>query len=75
MKTFIKSKLNESLKNYTPNEVNEDVVDKWELLENDVTTALTPIIEKYKGQFGIDSYGVIDAIEQVFSQMFAKVKK
>ncbi len=47
--------------------------DKWTQLERDVRTALMPIIEKNKANFGYDSYGVIDAIHQVFDGMFQKV--
>ena len=45
---------------------------KWTELENDVERALMPIIEKNKHNFGNDSYGVIDAIHQVFDGMFQK---
>lgn len=48
--------------------------DKWVSLEKDVSLALRPIIEKYKDDFGFDSYAVIDAIQQVFDGMFEKVR-
>ena len=48
---------------------------KWENLEKDVQSALIPIIEKYKSDFGYDSYGVIDAVQQVFDTMFAKAMR
>ena len=48
-------------------------VDKWGLLEKDVHDALIPIIEKHKENFGFDSYGVIDAVQQVFDNMFQRI--
>jgi len=46
----------------------ESELDKWSLLEKD----LMNVVEKYKGQFGSDSYGVIDAVYQVMDGMFQK---
>jgi len=31
------------------------------------------IVDKYSDDFGIDSYGIIDAIYQVLDQMFPRV--
>lgn len=42
--------------------------DKWGELEKDIIK----IVEKYEGQFGIDSYGVIDAIYQVLEGIYQK---
>jgi hypothetical protein len=42
--------------------------DKWSSLEKD----MMQIVDKYTGQFGIDSYGVIDAMYQVLDNMFQK---
>lgn len=42
--------------------------DKWSELEKDMMN----IVEKYEGQFGVDSYGVVDAIYQVLDGMFQK---
>ncbi len=42
--------------------------DKWEELEKDIV-ALT---EKYEGDFGVDSYGVVDAMYQVLEGMYQK---
>jgi hypothetical protein len=42
--------------------------DKWSEIEKDVME----IVEKYEGQFGVDSYGVVDAIYQVLDGMFQK---
>lgn len=42
--------------------------DKWSELEKD----MMGIVEKYEGQFGVDSYGVVDAIYQVLDGMFQK---
>lgn len=46
----------------------ESELDKWSLLEKD----LMDVVEKYKDQFGSDSYGVIDAVYQVMDGMFQK---
>lgn len=43
-------------------------LDKWSNLEKD----MMEIVEKYEGQFGVDSYGVVDAIYQVLDGMFQK---
>ena len=68
MKSFIKSKLRESFEDsYEP-------TDKWGRLEKDVQLAVMPIIEKYKSDFGHDSYGVIDAVQQVFDNIFQKTR-
>jgi len=42
--------------------------DKWSELEKD----MIGIVEKYEGQFGVDSYGVVDAMYQVLENMFQK---
>lgn len=42
--------------------------DKWSELEKD----MMGIVEKYEGQFGVDSYGVVDAMYQVLENMFQK---
>lgn len=65
MEDFIKSKLRENL----------NTLNKWDLLEQDVTNAITPIIEKYQKSFGNDSYAVIDAITQIFDGMFETVNR
>ena len=43
-------------------------MDKWSLLEKD----MMELVEKYEGQFGVDSYGVADAMYQVLDGMFQK---
>lgn len=68
------------------NEVNEDEsnefswddyteetkpADKWESLERD----MIEIVDKYSGDFGVDSYGVVDAMYQVMDEMFQKIKR
>jgi hypothetical protein len=42
--------------------------DKWSSLEKD----MMDIAEKYEGQFGSDSYGIVDAMYQVLDSMFQK---
>lgn len=44
--------------------------DKWKDLEND----LMKIVDKHSDNFGIDSYGIIDAMHQVIDNMFEKKK-
>ena len=46
----------------------EGELDKWSSLEKD----LMDVVEKHKGQFGSDSYAVIDAVYQVMDGMFQK---
>lgn len=43
-------------------------LDKWSNLEKD----LLEVSKKYEGQFGIDSYAVVDAMQQVLDTMFQK---
>jgi hypothetical protein len=43
--------------------------DKYQRLEKDIMG----IVDKYSGDFGVDSYGVIDVIYQVLDQMFPRV--
>jgi len=45
--------------------------DKWERLEEDIFN----IMEKYSGEFGADSYGIIDAMHQVIDGMLEKNKR
>lgn len=45
--------------------------DKWSELEKD----MMQIVDKYEGQFGVDSYGVVDAVYQVLDGMFQKKDK
>jgi hypothetical protein len=90
MKDFIRKRLCEDLKYYHAKGVSPDADkfgigveedfdgygenSKWNELEQDVQNALTPIIDKHQNKFGVDSYGVIDAIHQVFDSMFQKVR-
>jgi hypothetical protein len=46
-------------------------MDKWQVLEKDIMN----LVNKHSGKFGVDSYGVIDAIYQVMDQMFEKIEK
>jgi hypothetical protein len=48
--------------------------DKYRQLEMDLSECIEPLIEKYKNDFGRDSYGVIDAIFQVLEGMFQKIR-
>jgi hypothetical protein len=41
---------------------------KWEDLEKDIVA----LAEKYEGKFGVDSYGVVDAMYQVLEGMYQK---
>jgi trehalose-6-phosphate synthase len=42
--------------------------DKWSELEKDISE----LVEKYEGEFGTDSYGVVDAMYQILEGMFQK---
>lgn len=88
MSKFIQNKLREDLEYYHVNdahpeadefkvglEEDEVMVDKWQALEGDVRSAIIPLIEKHQNNFPPDSYAVIDAIHQVFDQMFQKVER
>jgi predicted transcriptional regulator len=44
---------------------------KWNSLEKDVKG----IVDKYQNDFGVDSYGIIDAIHQVVDGMVQRVDK
>ncbi len=46
--------------------------DKYRSLERDFSNCIEPLIEKYKDDFGSDSYGVIDAMFQIMDGMFQK---
>lgn len=48
--------------------------DKYRNLERDLSDCIEPLVEKYKDDFGKDSYGVIDAIFQVLEGMFQKIR-
>lgn len=87
MKNFIKNKLHEDLKYWHADDAkpekdsfklqSEGIFgdDKWGMLEDDVKSAIVPIIEKHKDNFGSDSYEVISAIEQVFENLFQRVNR
>lgn len=47
--------------------------DKWGLLETDLRLITENLIEKHKDNWGGDQYAVIDAIQQIFEDMFQKV--
>jgi len=44
----------------------------WYKLEEELSTCIKPIIEKYKTHFGNDSYGVIDATFEILNKMFQR---
>lgn len=46
----------------------EGEMDEWSKLEKDMLI----LVDKYSGKFGIDSYGVVDAMYQVLDGMFQK---
>lgn len=50
------------------NQRTDNQQDKWSMLEKD----MTELVEKYKNDFGVDSYGVVDAMYQVLEGMFQK---
>ena len=48
--------------------------DKYHTLEKEVSGCIEPLVEKYKSDFGNDSYAVIDAILQIVDGMFQKIR-
>ena len=46
----------------------EGEMDEWSELEKDMLA----LADKYSGKFGVDSYGVADAMYQVLDGMFQK---
>lgn len=50
------------------NSRDEKDLDRWSNLEKD----LVEVSKKYEGQFGIDSYAIVDAMYQVLDTMFQK---
>ena len=48
--------------------------DKYRTLEKEVSGCIEPLIEKYRSDFGNDSYAVIDAILQIVDGMFQRIK-
>jgi hypothetical protein len=65
----IKSELNSLNEYYSDPYLTTEPQDKYQRLEKD----LMGIVDKYSGDFGVDSYGVIDVIYQVLDQMFPRV--
>lgn len=49
---------------------NENETDVWSDLEKD----MVELADKYSGKFGVDSYGIADAMYQVMDSMFQKKK-
>jgi len=49
-----------------------DSDDKYHTLEREVSNCIEPLVEKYKSDFGNDSYAVIDAILQIVDGMFQR---
>jgi len=47
---------------------NREDKDKWSKLEKE----LIELAEKYENDFGVDSYGVIDAMYQILDGMYQK---
>ena len=53
----------------------DEPIDKWLRLEQDITDAIGPILDKHQDNFGSDSYAVIDAMYEVLDGMFQKIRK
>jgi hypothetical protein len=66
--------LNESTYDFDWDSVLGNSDDKYHTLEKEVSGCIEPLIEKYKSDFGNDSYAVIDAILQIVDGMFQKIR-
>ena len=62
----------QSLKEFDWDSVLGNSDDKYYTLEKEVSNCIEPLVEKYKSDFGNDSYAVIDAILQIVDGMFQK---
>ena len=64
-------RFNEGIHDFNWDEVlrnNRKNPDKWTKLEKE----LVELAEKYRNDFGVDSYGVIDAMYQILDGMYQK---
>lgn len=64
-------RFNEGIHDFDWDEVlrnNRQNKDKWTKLEKE----LVELAEKYENDFGVDSYGVIDAMYQILDGMYQK---
>lgn len=64
-------RFNEGIHDFNWDEVlrnNRKNTDKWTKLEKE----LLELTEKYQNDFGVDSYGVIDAMYQILDGMYQK---
>jgi len=64
-------RFNEGIHDFDWDEVlrnNRQNQDKWTKLEKE----LVELAEKYENDFGVDSYGVIDAMYQILDGMYQK---
>jgi hypothetical protein len=60
-------KFNE-LNDFNWDDILNETNNKWSELEKD----MMDLVEKYKEDFGVDSYGVIDAMYQIMDGVFQK---
>ena len=75
IENLVKKIINEdkqTLKEFDWDSVLGNSDDKYRTLEREVSGCIEPLIEKYKSDFGNDSYAVIDAILQIVDGMFQK---
>ena len=69
MNKYIRKRLQEGVDSYQT-----QTQDKYGLLEQDLTELVQKHMEAFE-QYPNDTYGVLDAIEQVFNGMFQRVEK
>ena len=72
LKNRTKGNIKENRWDFDWNEHLGNSENEWHNLERDVSACIEPLVDKYSGKFGSDSYGVIDAIYQILEGMFQK---
>ena len=72
IENLVKKIMSEGRYDFDWDSVLGDSDDKYHQLEQDFSACIEPLIEKYKNDFGSDSYGVIDAMFQIMEGMFQK---
>lgn len=74
IENLVKKIMKESTYDFDWDSVLGNSDDKYHTLEKEVSGCIEPLIEKYKSDFGNDSYAVIDAILQIVDGMFQKIR-
>ena len=74
IENLVKKIMKESTYDFDWDSVLGNSDDKYRTLEKEVSSCIEPLIEKYRSDFGNDSYAVIDAILQIVDGMFQRIK-